>query len=573
MKKTYLLLGLILVLGFILRSYNLNFPSIGYHNCKENEYLSMADQMQRTRDFITRRVYFYNAFQENPTMRIYPQPPLVSYQTLISWKFLGENLWGPRLFNVLFGVLSILIIYLISELLFANIALSLFTSFLLAILPLAVFFSRNLQPESPGFFFILLGNLFYLRFVVSAKKDNLLWGGLFFSIAWLYKFSFLIGVLPCLFCFPFTKLLLLPKLKSSNDNGPHKCGPYRCVETNCRGAIYRARLINWRRKYGPYVLFLLPYSVMVMAILWLVYVGQWQFDPRETANRVSLFAIFKPAYWIKSGYWLWWFIKEENFTLIYTLLALAGIIVAFVKRQGLLNRYIMGWALAVIPYSMIFSDHINQHNYYQMPFLGLVCISCVYATLFISEAVKKFFKKDILIYLIIVIIGISLPSVYKSTSMLYGVVMPGVDVAGESIKEFTLPQERIFLFIHDHAFGIARYAQRYAGWAIEEFDLEDFKNKGEKFEIRYVCFYPLSLLELLRTKNPLFFNYIQDNYHLKEVGLSEEPRKFYYVILEKGYGLDLKNSLQSLSGKTQLRKIYHNLGKDISFYSFRPTEK
>jgi 4-amino-4-deoxy-L-arabinose transferase-like glycosyltransferase len=173
---------------------------------KENEYLSMAQEMITTNDYTTRRIYFYGAFEEAPEMKIYPQLPLVSYQTLIAWKILGDNLWGPRLFNVLFGVMSILVIYRIGGLVFQGRGAALFCAFLLAVMPLAVFFSRNLQPESPAFFFMLLGNLFYLKFIATLKKYNLILGGLSFSLACIYKLNFLFGAIPFIFCFPFKTL-------------------------------------------------------------------------------------------------------------------------------------------------------------------------------------------------------------------------------------------------------------------------------------------------------------------------------------------------------------------------------
>jgi hypothetical protein len=74
-------------------------------------------------------------------------------------------------------------------------------------MPLGVFFSRNLQPDSPAFFFMLLGSLFYLKYLSSLKKYNLFLGGLSFAIAWIYRFNFLFGALPFLFCLPLKKML------------------------------------------------------------------------------------------------------------------------------------------------------------------------------------------------------------------------------------------------------------------------------------------------------------------------------------------------------------------------------
>jgi len=46
---------------------------------KENEYISMAKNMIASRDFISRDVYFYNAFNDKRDLGLYPQLPFVAY--------------------------------------------------------------------------------------------------------------------------------------------------------------------------------------------------------------------------------------------------------------------------------------------------------------------------------------------------------------------------------------------------------------------------------------------------------------------------------------------------------------
>ena len=554
-KDVIILCGIIL-LGLAIRSYHINFPSIGYHNMKENEYLIMAQEMARTGeflpsisyqkikekkdlktsggierkdDFITRRIYFFNAFDDSPRMRLYPQPPLVSYQILFSWKILGENLWGPRLFNIMFGLLSILVTYFIALLLFGNSALGLFSAFLLSIMPLAVFFSRNLQPESPAFFFMLLGNLFYLKFSSGFRRYNLVLGGLSLSFAWLYKFSFLIGLAPAFFYFPYTAIF------------KQKKELLRCV-----------------------LAFLLPFSVILLAFLWLKYIGQWEF---QELSRIKLLEVFSFTYWQKFGGMIRWYLVGENFTPVYILLASIGIVLAFVNRKGLLSRFIIGWVLTIIPYAMIFSDYLNQHNYYQMPFLGLVCISSANTVYWLSGLVRKYLKKDLIVYLMIATAAISAPFVYGSCFRMYGTVFLGQDVAGESLREFTNPDERIFLLTHFQGYAIARYARRYVGWTD---DLKDFQEKEQKFNIRYICVYPAEFIRMLQDNHPDLFKYIQENYHVKEVGLSEESKALFYLILEKGKGSNPETFLQSFSGKLQLRTVYKLFGNYMFLYSLRP---
>jgi len=111
---------------------------------------------------------------------------------------------------------------------------------------------------------------------------------------------------------------------------------------------------------------------------------------------------------------------------------------------------------------------------------------------------------------------------------------------------------------------LLRYAQRYVGWTD---NLEEFKKNEDKWNIRYICFYPAEFIHLLAQKNPPLFEYIKDNYHFKEAGITQEPQQVYYLILEKGKIPNSQDFLKNLSGKIQLRNIYKLFGRYIFFYS------
>jgi hypothetical protein len=149
---------------------------------------------------------------------------------------------------------------------------------------------------------------------------------------------------------------------------------------------------------------------------------------------------------------------------------------------------------------------------------------------------------------------------------MHATVFLGEDVAGETLKELTLPGERVFLFTHAQGYAIARYAQRYVGWPS---NFKDFKEKENKFKIRYICVYPLQYLAALESGSPEFFSYIQSNYHLKELGMLEEPNRLIYAILEKGKGQNLRDALQNVSGQIRPRAIYKLFGRYIFFYAVR----
>jgi len=519
---------LIVIVGLTLRCYNLNFPSLGYHNMKENEYLSMAQLMLKTQDFLNKRVYFQNALQDNPVVKGDLQPPLFAYQIILSWNLLGENLWAPRLFNVLFGILSIIVIYLTCNLLFNNQNLSLLAASLLAVMPLGVFFSRNIQPESPAFFFMLLGNFFYLEFIRRDKKYDLILGGLALCLAWFYKFNFLIGVLPVLFCIP-----LRPLFKE------------------------RKSALNF------ILLFLLPYLSILVFMLWVKASGRGEFY--FSAN--SLLEPLRIAYWKNYGDAILWYLKGENFTFLYTLLACCGLFLALFKREGLLGRYLAGGVFSIVIYVMLFHGEISQNSYAQMPFLAIVCISCVYAASFIAQEIARFAKKEFPLYLVFLILPLATPDIYHSLQRMHGTFFLGQDAAGESLKEFTQDNERVFLLTHSQGYAIARYAQRFMGWPST---LEELKEKEEKFKIRFICVYPGDYLMSLSNSDPSLFAYIKENYGVKEIGLVEETQRVSYFILEKGKDKNIQEFMGSFSGGARPRTIYKISGRYVFLFTMRP---
>lgn len=526
---------IILSLGFILRGHNLDFPAIGYHNMEENGYLAIAEEMSQSSGIAAGKGYLYNGFDENPAGKARLSPPLLSYQISASRKIFGDNIWGVRLLNVLFGLCSILALYYICLLLFNNVTVSLWCAFLLSIMPLAVFFSRNIQPESPAFLFMLLGNIFYLKFAISPRKCNLLLGSGFFSVALLYRFSFIIGAIAPLCCFS------------------------------------AERFLKDRRDFFAALLTLsIPFFAVALGIIWFKHPALW-LEELSSWEGNRILEMFTYDYWSKNAREIWWYVQGENFTLPYALLAIFGIMLAFFKRGGMLERYIAGWTIALVLYGAAFSDYFTQHNYSQFPFLAMICICVAYGIWRIIDLTnfKKVLKEYAFIFLAIIITAASLPFVYNSISRMRGTVFLGLDVAGASLREFTKQDERIFLLAHPQGQGIARYARRYTGWTE---DLDDFKDKEKRFQIRYICFYPAEFGPALKTKNPPLFEYIQDHYHVKEVGLTEDPSQLYYLILEKGDGSDPKTFLQSFSGARQLRAIYKVFGRYIFLYALRPSE-
>lgn len=518
----------VLVLGFSLRLMYLDLPSIGYHNMKENEWLSMAQEMRRTGDYLTRRVYFEGGLTDTPGISSNREFPVMAYHVLAAWSILGENLWGPRLINVLFGAAAVLILFRIGLILFASPAGALWASLLLAVSPLAVFFSRNIQGESPAFFFMLLGTLFHLRFVSSSRKYNLALSGLSFIISWIYRPNFLIAAIPLFFCVPYAKIK--------------------------EGKGFKVAMTYL---FAPYVL-LISFIIMTSQAVF-----NPTFDPR-------IFDIFRPGYWQQAGKGILIFAINENFTLTGSLLACCGLLLACVRNRGLLNRYLIGLIPALVLYGMLYPSELSQNSFYQMPFLGGVCLSAAYAVTFITSEARKYVKQAAPLLVAVIVIGSSVPQVRDGLMRIYGTVFLGADVAGETLKELTRPDERIFLYTHPQGNAVARYARRYVGWPAT---LQDMLDTEKKYGVRFVCFFPGDFFHMFRQQNPDMFAYIEKNYVVREVGLLENPDRLGYMIMEKSPPKKpLDETLKQLAGRKEPRSIYRVFGRFIFFYSLRPVD-
>ncbi len=518
---------LIIFLGLILRLHNLNFPSIGYHNMKENEYLSIAEQMLVRNDFLKKYVYFLNGLEDNPLYKNDLSFPFVSYQIIISWFIWGKNLWGPRLTNILFALLSIYLMARIGLYFFHDRTLSLVCASILAILPLSVFFSRNIQPESPALFFALLASLFYLRFSISLKKQILFWAGIFWLISCLYEHNFFVVVIPVIFILPF-----------------------KYIFSSKRNILFIS------------FLFFLP---CILSLFYLVYLKV----------KEELYLSFKPLgpslfhRWIQNIEIIGGYINE-NYTFLFAFLTACGLILALFKRKGFLDRYLIGGSASMLAYAILYAEELSQNSFFQMPFVGLVCLSSTYTLSFIGEELKKIFKKGILYPLIFFILAFNLPLLLNNLGRMHSTVFIGADVAGETLKNLTQPGERIFLFSHPQGNAIARYAQRFMGWPK---DLEEFKEKEKKFDIRFVCIYPVEYFGLLKKNSPQIAQYLEESYLVKEIGLVDNPPRAVYYILQRGTDetKSIKNYFaKSFSGKTTPRNIYKIGGKFVFFYSLEP---
>ncbi len=164
-KISYFLLFLILALGMFLRIKNISTNPPELFSDEIVPVVSTQSILKTGLDINGKLLpYFYNRLQ------LYP--PMYGYLTVPSIYLFGLNIFAIRLPAVIAGVLTILILFLVTRELFGNIKVALLAAFFLSIIPWTTYFSRVAWPQSLFLLFILIPIYFFLKYI---RKKSLVY--------------------------------------------------------------------------------------------------------------------------------------------------------------------------------------------------------------------------------------------------------------------------------------------------------------------------------------------------------------------------------------------------------------
>lgn len=507
---------------------------------KENEYISMARNIEKSRDLVKRNVDFYHAFDigKKETFDIYPQVPFVSYQLVLGDKLFGRNLWFGRLVNIILFLFAIILGYFLTLKISGRRLYGFWVAGLLASFPLGVFFSRNLQPESGAFFFMILATLFSFKFMEKFRIRYAVGLGIAVGFLLAYKMPFLFGLLPLLLIFPYRQYL--PS-------------------------------VNRRRVVLDILTVFLPSTLLLIS--WFI-TGQIGLS-QSVEGRVDLFAVFNPSYWQRHGLMIANYTLKENYSPLFFASFVAGILAVWLRlRQDktLFARYLRASSLSLIAYFMVFSDYLDQHSYYQLPFLFFVCLSIVYFWAYVAlklSSRKNVFPQNIVysLFLTAVFVFSWLP-MKRALKADYLKNFYGQDVIGKYIKTKTNPEEKFFINTICQGYGTCVYAERKCGWDNE---LEKFKAVEQGQKIRYLVVYPYGFMDDLSENMK---NYIFSSYSLCYVGFILHGKKLVkqYAVLKKGGKFDPERFFHN-NGKPSLAEVYQTITGPVPFFVLEEKQK
>lgn len=167
LRGKYFALLLIVVLAFVLRFYKLGEVPLGFHQDEVSQAYNSFSILKTGHDRYGQLLpILFRSFGSY-------QPPVYTYLTPIPIFLFGNTIFAARSTSAFFGVLTVIVSFLIVEILAKRkyrTQLALLTAFIVAISPWAIHFSRRVVEGNLGVFFFLFAFLLLLK---SLKKIKL----------------------------------------------------------------------------------------------------------------------------------------------------------------------------------------------------------------------------------------------------------------------------------------------------------------------------------------------------------------------------------------------------------------
>jgi len=516
----------------------MDYPVVGYHNWKETHYLTEARNFAREGFFkygLFVPAFDYPVIQEDPSGVHSDTLPTISILVAIAFMILGYELWVARLIGILLNTATIPLTYLVVRKIFNREDIALVSAFLMAINPMLVFFSHNVQLMNVGIFCALASLYFFLLWRDSNKPIHLILASFFFALAGLTKYPFMSVGAPMFFMFPFERLKEIPRNLIKN------LIPYVI------SAIILASIPAW-----------IYYSSVVIA-------SEYKTRAATNLGMIQPDKVFTEKFWkITESY------MDDSFTLLgigFAVLGLIAISFSYLmdRKFTLDRRLVLGSIVGILLFVLITASKLMGHSYYYYVIAPFILIFMSYFIMAIADFAKrlKIEGKSIgnISWLIIIILVIMLiPVSLESASRQFDTQFYGLDVAGEYIKDHKNPGERMMHSSHQ-AYGILWHADMKGTRRIPS-SVEEIKFVEENLNATWLFIYNWDF-GILQDKDR--WDYIMNNYRLVQIGFIQYSDGSHpvYFLLRRGGTFDENKLNDMLAGKPIRHKDYELSGGKV----------
>ncbi|MCX6710091.1 MAG: glycosyltransferase family 39 protein [Candidatus Woesearchaeota archaeon] len=514
-KWSWVVLALILLLGFYFRAYHIDYPVIGYHNWKEVHHLSEARNYVLdgfSKDGLFMPHYDDNTFGENPYGLHSDTFPLVQIMGAVIFRIFGYKLWMARMISIIFNLGAVLMFYLLIKQLFKKYdkkeELSLTCAFLAAINPLLVFFSHNFDDINPALFFMLGCAFLYAKWVDEQKGWQLALAALFGGFATVLKYTFGIIAVPILITFPYKKV-------------------FSALKKYWKSLAVSALMILVCLSWIPYASYMnkihqgMSYSAVEIVKMKVT----WGNIPLLFSQDFLVPVLLSPNSYV-----------ADNYSKIgFTFAALGFVLLLIFWKKGFGNKFMSAYFIAFILFIVVGSDTLRGHSYHQYPIAPLIIFLMAYLFTFVGTTLEKFFNVKFLSWFVIIIfIALLMKPSVDAKNRQFNTQFIGQDVAGDYIKKHMLPGERM-LFPSHQSYGVIWNSGMKAYMFPENASIIPLMEEEANVSWVFVYQWGFSILD-----NKPVWDYIKEHYSLAQFGFQQNTG-LIYILLKKGGSFNASN--------------------------------
>lgn len=422
-SNTLLLLLLLLALG--LRLVNVNATILGMHSWRQADTAAIARNYLQEGSRFSYPVVDWGGAGSG---RVETEFPLYPFAIAATYRLFGVHEWLGRLLSILASLATLALSFRLVRRLSGE-RTALWSSFLLAVLPLNVFYGRAIMPESWMLASSMLAVFLLHKWVEDNRAFWAILSAVSLSLACLLKLPALYLGLPLAFLFYL--------------------------------------------RYGrAFLLRPLPY---IYALIVLIPVALWYRHAHQIAQQTGLsFGIWgagtdKWGNWDLILSWKYWnkilftSIAERHLTWPGFLFLIGGL---WLPRARMEERLFDFWLFAILVYFVIVGRGNYVHEYYQLP---LALPACVFAGKCMARAMEAPIRvrvvAAVLLVAMLVLSGVRLVSYWKREDP----ATSGTYALAQKIREFTTPSERIITL--DQGNPTLLYLAARKGWHASPGDL------------------------------------------------------------------------------------------------------
>jgi hypothetical protein len=437
----YILLSIVLILGFVVRLYKVNNPVADWHSWRQADTASVSRTYQEQGiNLLLPRYHDISSIQTaifNPQGYRMVEFPFYNALNAIfanAFPIFSLEVWA-RLISISEAVITSFFLYLIGKRLMGGIG-GLLSSFFYLFIPYNIFFTRVILPDPMGVMFGVISIWAFLEFYEKDKKFLVIFSSIFFALAMLIK--------------PYLGFYIFPII-------------YLTIKKYGVKSFFKKRnLIIWTLIY--FAIAFVPF------LLWRNWEAkfpegipfyEWAFN----GNLIR----FKPSWW-------YWIFGERLGHIILGSLGLIPFTFGLLntKTKNLFIQVFLGGALF---YVATVANANVMHDYYQILIIPAIALSLASGVVFLWH--NLIFNKILVRIITIISIAVMLITGWNQISGNFAVNHPEIMEAGARVDQIT-PKDALIVAPYNGDTAFLYQTKRW-GWPAIDDSIDNIISNGADY--------------------------------------------------------------------------------------------